>query len=144
MTFDCGGPPMAFPVTGWPGTLHGALGLNEDRSYSIVLSYDYFLGMPWTLHFEGRLGGAPMQTRGGSAELRVAGQHGLRAIFHEPNNDLVFNVDADESGCRMTVDSQLHAGKADYTLYNGHNELDDLRFTHCSAVHTVAATCQAQ
>jgi hypothetical protein len=143
MTFDCAGPPIPFPVANWPGTLHGVLGLNQDRSYSIKLHYELPFGQPWTLRWDGRLGAAPVQTRGGTAELRVGGPRSLRTIFHEPNNDLVFNVDADESGCRLTVDSQLHPGKTDYTLYNGLPE-DDLRYAHCSAIRTVSATCTAR
>jgi hypothetical protein len=142
MTVDCSGPPLAFPIAGWPGALHGVLGLNRDRSYSIELNFAFF-GAPWTLRWEGRLGAAPVQTRGGAAELRVAGQHELRMIFHEPNNDIIWNVDMDESGCRVSVDSPLHAGETVYTLYNGHPR-DDLRYAHCSAVRTVSATCTAR
>ena len=143
MTFDCGGPPMPFAVTEWPGALHGVLGLNRDRSYSIDLNYQAFLGTAWTLRWDGRLGGRPVQMRGGAAELRVAGPHSLRAIVHEPNNDVIINVDADQSNCRLAVDSRLHPGKTEHTFYSGLPEDED-RFYHCSGIRTVAASCQAQ
>jgi len=143
MTVDCTGPTVGFPITYWPAGLNGTLVLDQSRSYSIVLNFGG-LGMPgWTLRWEGQLGRAPALTRGGSAELRVAGQHTLKAILHEPNNDVVFNVDADENGCRLTVEPQLHPDKTIYTLYNG-DARDDFRFENCSAVRTVAATCHAQ
>jgi hypothetical protein len=143
MNVDCSGPEMPFPIAKWPVALHGVLGLNRDRSYSIELNFALAFGQPYTLRWEGRLGAAPAQTRGGAAELRVGGQHELRMIFHEPNNDIIWNVDADESGCRLSVDQQLHPGKTDYTLYNG-DPRDEFRFGHCSAVRTVSATCAAR
>jgi hypothetical protein len=143
MTFDCAGPPLPFPIANWPGALHGVLGLNRDRSYSIELNYAATFGPPLTLRWQGRLGATPVQTRGGTAELRVGGPRSLRTIVHEPNNDLVFNVDADESGCRLSVNSQLHPGKTDYTLYVD-DPRDEFRYAHCSAIRTVSATCTAR
>jgi hypothetical protein len=140
---DCTGPTVMFPVTGWPAELKGALALNPDRSYSIELSR-YGLGMPpWTLSWQGRLGGPLTQTRGGTAELRVGGLHSLRAIFHEPNNEIVLNVDVDESGCRLNPEPQLHRGKTAYTVYNG-DPRDDFRYELCPAIRTVSATCEAR
>jgi len=143
MTYDCSGPPTAFPIANWPGALHGVLGLNRDRSYAMELSFSGLGSPAWSLRWEGRLGGAPMQTRGGSAELRVGGPHRLRAIFHEPNNDIVWDVDADANGCQVTIANRLRPGRTDYTLYNG-DPRDELRFTHCTAIRTASATCTAQ
>lgn len=142
-TFDCAGPPTAFPVANWPGALHGVLDLNPDRSYAMELSFSSFGSPGWTLRWQGRLGGAPMLTRGGSGELRVGGPRRLRAIFHEPNNDIVWEVDADANSCQVTIDNRLRPGRSDYTLYNGEPR-DEVRFTHCSAVHTVSASCTAR
>ena len=131
------------PISYWPIEVKGVFGLNQDRSYSMELNFFGFLMPSWTLHWDGRLGGAPVQTRGAAGELRVAGPHRLRAIFHEPNNDIVWNVDADPNGCQVTVEAQLHPGKSVYTLYNGDPE-EEFRYQNCPAVRTVSATCTAR
>jgi hypothetical protein len=134
---------MGSPIHNWPVKVRGVFGLNRDRSYSMELNFSGFLMRSWTLSWDGRLGGAPVQTRGAAAELRVGGPHSLRAIFHEPNNDIVWNVDVDESGCRATVNAQLHPGKTVYTLYNGDPQ-EEFRYQNCPAIRTNAATCTAR
>jgi hypothetical protein len=89
------------------------------------------------LQWNGRLGGRPTVTAGGTAELRVAGPHSLRAIWREPhNNDVFMDLNAEGQSCSVSVNVKLHPGQTVYTLYNGRN------FENCPAIRIVQATCK--
>ena len=96
------------------------------------------LGIPTgLLRWNGQLGGRPTTTPGGTAELRVAGPHGLRAIWRQPHNDIFMDPVADQQSCRVSVDVKLHRGQTVYTLYNGRN------FENCPEIRIVQAICKA-
>jgi len=90
-----------------------------------------------TLSWNGQLGGRPASTAGGTAELRVTGPHGLRAIWRQPHNDILMDLVADQQSCRVSVDVRLHPGQTVYSLYNGRN------FENCPEIRIVQATCKA-
>lgn len=133
----CDGPTVSFPIRNWPAQVNGKASLLANRSTSMELSMSG-LGIPTgLLRWNGRLGGRPTTTAGGTAELRVAGPHGLRAIWRQPHNDIVMDLMADQQSCRVSVDVKLHPGQTVYTLYNGRN------FENCPEIRIVQATCKA-
>jgi hypothetical protein len=133
----CDGPTVAFPIRNWPAEVNGKASLLPNRSTSMELSMSG-LGIPTgLLRWNGQLGGRPTTTPGGTAELRVAGPHGLRAIWRQPHNDIFMDLVADQQSCRVSVDVKLHRGQTVYTLYNGRN------FENCPEIRIVQATCKA-
>lgn len=132
----CDGPTVAFPIRDWPAEVNGKASLLPDRSTSMEVSMSG-LGIPkGDLRWDGRLG-RPTSTPGGIAELRVAGPQTLRAIWRQPNNDIVMELTADKDSCSMSVNARLHPGKPFYTLYNGRN------YENCPEFRVVQATCKA-
>jgi hypothetical protein len=137
LLIGCDGPTVAFPVRNWPAELSGKASLLPDRSTSMELSMSG-LGIPkGDLSWNGKLGGRPATTAGGTAELRVAGPHSLRAIWRQPHQDIFFVLTADQQSCTMTVDVKLHPGQTIYTLYNGRN------YENCPEFQIVQTTCKA-
>jgi hypothetical protein len=133
----CDGPTVLFPIRNWPAQVEGTATLSPDRSTSMELAISG-LGIPkGAVRWDGRLGGRPTSTPGGTAELKVTGPHSLRAIWREPHNDIFMDFVADQQTCKLSVDVKLHPRETFYTLYNGRN------FENCPEIRTVSATCQA-
>ena len=137
LRIGCDGPTVSFPIRDWPAELNGKASLLADRSTHMEIAMSG-LGIPkGDLSWNGKLGGRPTMTAGGSAELRVAGPHSLRAIWREPHNDVFMDMTADGESCRMSVSVKLHPGQTVYTLYNGRN------YENCPEIRVVKATCKA-
>ncbi len=133
----CDGPTVLFPIRDWPAQVEGDVSLSSDRSTSMELTISG-LGIPTGVaRWDGRLGGKPTTTAGGTGELRVTGPHSLRAIWRQPHNDIFLDFAADQQSCNLSVDVKLRRGETFYTLYNGRN------FENCPEIRTVSATCQA-
>ena len=133
----CDGPTVSFPIRDWPAQVTGKASLLPNRSTSMELSMSG-VGIPTgQLRWDGQLGGRPTTTAGGTAELRVAGPHTLRALWRQPHNDIVMDLTADPQSCRVSVSARLHPGQTVYTLYNGRN------FENCPEFRVVRATCKA-
>jgi hypothetical protein len=136
LRIGCDGPTVAFPIRDWPAEVNGKASLLPDRSTSFEVSMSG-TGIPTGhLQWNGRLGGRPTVTAGGTAELRVAGPHSLRAIWREPHNDVFMDLNAEGQSCSVSVNVKLHPGQTVYTLYNGRN------FENCPAIRIVQATCK--
>jgi hypothetical protein len=137
LLIGCDGPTVSFPIRNWPAEVSGKASLLSNRTTSMELSMSG-LGIPTgQLRWNGQLGGRPTTTAGGTAELRVAGPHSLRAIWRLPHNDIVMDLTADQQSCRVSVDSTLPTGQTVYTLYNGRN------FENCPEFRVVQASCKA-
>jgi hypothetical protein len=136
LRIGCDGPTVAFPIRDWPAEVNGKASLLSDRSTSFEVSMSG-TGIPTGhLQWNGRLGGRPTVTAGGTAELFVAGPHSLRAIWRQPHNDIFMNLNAEGQSCSVSVNVKLHPGQTVYTLYNGRN------FENCPAIRIVRATCK--
>jgi hypothetical protein len=133
----CDGPTVSFPVRDWPAEVNGKASLLTNGSTSMELAISGFAIPTGILSWHGRLGGRPTTTPGGTAELRVAGPHSLRATWRQPHNDIFMVLNADRQSCSMSVDVKLHPGQTVYTLYNGRN------YENCPEIRIVQATCKA-
>jgi hypothetical protein len=71
------------------------------------------------MQYTAKLGGPPTAAPEGSASLRVAGRHTLRAIREYPNNYMVISLTVIGSRCTMTIEQRLKPGKRQYTFFNG-------------------------
>jgi hypothetical protein len=137
LRIGCDGPTVAFPIRDWPAQVDGKASLLPNRSTSFELAMSG-TGIPTGhLSWNGRLGGRPTVTAGGTAELRVSGPHSLRAIWRQPHNDIFMDLAAEGEACSVAVNVKLHPGHTVYTLYNGRN------FENCPEIRIVRATCKA-
>jgi hypothetical protein len=137
LRIGCDGPTVAFPIRNWPAEVNGKASLATNRSTSMEVTMSG-LGIPTgQLRWDGKLGGRPTTTPGGTAELRVAGPNTLRAIWRQPHNDIFMDLTADQQSCKVSVDVKLHRGETVYTLYNGRN------YENCPEIQIVRATCKA-
>lgn len=107
----CQNPPIQnFPIHG-----EGSGTLSTDRSAQLDMSSN----IEGRVVYNAKLGGKPMEAPEGTAALRVAGRHTLRAIREYPNNYIIINLTVVGSRCTMTIDQKLKPGKRQYTFYNG-------------------------
>jgi hypothetical protein len=107
----CQNPPIQnFPIHG-----EGSGTLSTDRTAQL----DMTSNIEGRVVYNAKLGGKPMEAPEGTAALRVAGRHTLRAIREYPNNYIIINLTVIGSRCTMTIDQKLKPGKKQYTFYNG-------------------------
>ena len=119
------------PISGsGPGTL------NADGTASADVTETAFI-LSTQIHFEGRLG-RPTPAPGGTAQVRVAGQHRLLLIWNLPNNQFVVTVNVTGQTCNASFAANLKPGKTEYTLYDGNT------YHYCGRPVPVSATCQVQ
>jgi hypothetical protein len=108
---NCDNPPVRnFPIHG-----EGTGTLSVDRSAQLEMDSN----VEGKVTLNAKLGAAPTEAPGGSASIRVAGRHTLRAIRDYPNNTIVINMTVHGSTCSMTLENRLKPGKRQYTFYNG-------------------------
>ena len=107
----CQNPPIKnFPIHG-----QGTGVLSTDRSATL----DVTSNVEGRMQYTAKLGGPPTAAPEGSASLRVAGRHTLRAIREYPNNYMVISLTVIGSRCTMTIEQRLKPGKRQYTFFNG-------------------------
>ncbi|KJC47173.1 hypothetical protein UP09_11205 [Bradyrhizobium sp. LTSP885] len=124
----CQNPPVQnFPIHG-----EGTGVLSADRSATL----DMTSTVEGRVQYTAKLGGAPMAAPEGSASLRVAGRHTLRATREYPNNLIIINLTVVGSRCSMTIDQRLKPGKRQYTFYNGSG------LSYCSRPTITRTSCE--
>jgi len=119
----------SIPISG-----SGIGSLNTDGSASADLTETAFI-LSTQIHFEGRLGRAA-PAPGGTAQVRVAGQHRLLLIWNLPNNQLVVTVNVTGQTCTASFAANLKPGKSEYTLFDGNI------YHYCGRPIPVSASCQ--
>lgn len=92
--------------------------LNTDGSATADVTETAFI-LSTTIHFAGRLGGAPTQAPGGTAQVRVAGKHSLLLIWNLPNDQLITRISVAGQSCSAGFEARLRPGKHEYTLFDG-------------------------
>jgi hypothetical protein len=114
MAVDCDHPAQVrnFHVSG-----RGAGVLRVDRSASVDLEITSLITN--TIHFEGRLGGAPRPAPGGTSQLHVVGTNRLRLIWNLPNNQPISDLVFSRNGCSATPAMKLKPGMCEYSLFDG-------------------------
>jgi hypothetical protein len=125
---DCTSPPVHnFPIHG-----EGTGELSTDRSAKLDLQSN----IEGQLQINTKLGAKASETPGGSASLRVTGQHTLRAVRDYPNNSIIIDLTVTGNSCRMKVANVLKRGKSQYTFYTLTGG-----FAYCSAPRITKAEC---
>ena len=117
---NCTNPAVSnFPIHG-----EGTGTLSTDRSAKLDLNSN----IEGPVSINAKLGARPSEAPGGSASLRVAGRHTLRAVRNYPNNSIIIDLTVTGSYCSMKVTNVLKPGKREYTFYTGGGG-----FAYCSA-----------
>ena len=125
---DCTSPSVhGFPIHG-----EGTGQLSSDRSATL----DFNSNIEGRVKIDTKLGAKPSEAPGGSAALRVAGRHTLRAIRNYPNNSIIIDINVVGSSCTMKVTNVLKPGKSQYTFYTGNGG-----FAYCSRPQITKTEC---
>jgi hypothetical protein len=125
---DCTNPSVHnFPIRG-----EGTGELSTDRSAKLDLSSN----VEGQVQINTRLGAKASEAPGGTASLRVAGRHTLRAVRDYPNNSIIIDLTVTGNSCRMKVANVLKRGKSQYTFYTLTGG-----FAYCSAPRIIKAEC---
>lgn len=130
-TVDCHSPiaMQNIPISG-----SGTGTLNADGSATADLTETAFV-LSNTIHFEGKLG-RPTAAPGGTAQVRVAGQHSLLLIWNLPNNQLITTISVAGQSCSAGFQARLKPGKSEYTLFDGSI------YHYCGQPRVSGASCQ--
>ncbi len=105
--------------------------LSADRSATL----DMDSNIEGRTRYNATLGAKPKELPGGSASLRVAGRHTLRAIRDYPNNSIVVYMTVIGNSCAMKIENRLKPGKRQYTFYG------KLGVAYCSRPRIVHTEC---
>jgi hypothetical protein len=88
-----------------------------------------------TVRFDGRLGAPPASAPGGTSQVRVTGQRSLRLTWNLPNHAFVVNIAVAGQSCSARLESRLHAGKQEYSLFDGYN------YHYCGKPRVASSSC---
>lgn len=124
---SCSNPPMQ----NLPIHVEGTGVLSTDRSAQLNMSSN----VEGPVQINTKLGGRPSETPGGSATLRVAGRHTLRAVRDYPNNIIVVSMTVVGNSCSMRVENRLKRGKRQYTFSTSGG------FAYCSRPQITRTEC---
>ena len=126
---DCERPAIRnFPIHG-----DGTGELSTDRSAKLNFSSN----IEGSVQINTKLGAKPSEAPGGTASLRVAGRHTLRAVRDYPNNSIVIDINVVGNSCTMRVANRLKPGKRQYTFYTPGG------FAYCSAPRITKTECSS-
>lgn len=126
---DCERPAIRnFPIHG-----DGTGVLSTDRSARL----DFTSNVEGSVQINTKLGAKPSEAPGGTASLRVAGRHTLRAVRDYPNNSIVIDINVVGNSCRMRVENRLKPGKRQYTFYTPGG------FAYCSRPRITRTECSS-
>ena len=127
---DCTNPAISgFPIHG-----EGTGVLSTDRSAKLDLNSN----IEGPVQINAKLGAKASEAPGGSASLRVAGRHTLRAVRNYPNNSIIIDLTVVGSSCSMKVANVLKPGKREYTFYTGSGG-----FAYCSRPQITKTECSS-
>ena len=128
---DCHRP---FQISNVPISGSGTGSLNSDGTGTADLTETAFV-LSSRIHFEGRLGRST-PAPGGTAQIRVAGQHRLSLIWNLPNNQFIVDIAVNGRSCTARFELQLRPGKTEYTFFDG------TIYHYCGLPSTESASCQ--
>jgi hypothetical protein len=126
--------PMA--VQNYVTHVEGTGVLNADRSALSDLSFQGSLAS-YRIHFEGRLGGAPVPAPGGTSSIHVLGKDQLRLVWSLPSHDNIVDIKTNGRSCRLNLSARLRSGSGAYQLYTGQG------FATCARPKLLRASCRA-
>jgi len=120
------------PVQNHPIHGEGTGVLSTDRTAKL----DITSSSEGRVQYETKLGGRPTAAPQGSASLRVAGRHTLKAVREYPNNYIIVNLTVVGNTCSVKMTNRLKPGKHQYTFYNGSS------LSYCSAPMFTRTSCE--
>jgi hypothetical protein len=118
-------------VQNFPIHAEGTASLSTNREASLEMTSN----VEGDVQYKGKLGGKPIDVPNGTAALRVAGRHTLRAIRDFPNNVLIVDLTIIGHSCSVKVVSRLKPGKHQYTFNTA------VGLAYCSQPRVVKAEC---
>ena len=117
-------------VQNFPIHAEGTASLSTNRDATV----DMTSNVEGSVQYSGKLG-SKVDVPNGSASLRVAGRHTLRAIREYPNNLLIVDLTIIGHSCSVKVVSRLKPGKHQYTFHTA------VGLAYCSQPKVVKAEC---
>ena len=105
---DCEQPS----VKDFPVHAEGTGTLSTDRTATLEMQSNVEGHMQYTA----KLGAKPTEAVGGSASLRVAGRHTLKAVREYPNNYIVVYMTVIGNACSLKIENKLKPGKREYAF----------------------------
>jgi hypothetical protein len=124
---DCNQPA----VRDFPVHAEGTGTLSTDRTATL----DMQSNVEGRTRYTAKLGAKPTEAIGGSASLRVAGRHTLKAVREYPNNYIIVYMTVIGNRCALKIDHRLKPGKRQYAFQS------NLGTALCAKPRLVHAEC---
>ena len=105
---DCQEPS----VKDFPVHAEGTGMLSTDRTATL----DMQSNIEGHTQYTAKLGAKPTEALGGSASLRVAGRHTLKAVREYPNNYIIVYMTVRGNSCALRIENRLKPGKRQYAF----------------------------
>ena len=105
---DCQQPA----VKDFPVHAEGSGTLSTDRTATL----DMQSNVEGRVQYTAKLGAKATEAPGGSASLRVAGRHTLKAVREYPNNYIIVYMTVIGNSCAMRIENRLKPGKRQYAF----------------------------
>ena len=105
---DCQEPS----VKDFPVHAEGTGMLSTDRTATL----DMQSNIEGHTQYTAKLGAKPTEATGGSAALRVAGKHTLKAVREYPNNYIIVYMTVIGNACSLRIENRLKPGKRQYAF----------------------------
>ena len=105
---DCQQPA----VRDFPVHAEGTGSLSTDRTATL----DMDSNVEGRMQYSAKLGAKPTEAIGGSASLRVAGRHTLKAVREYPNNYIIVYMTVIGNACALRIENRLKPGKRQYAF----------------------------
>ncbi|MCG2627360.1 hypothetical protein L6654_12050 [Bradyrhizobium sp. WYCCWR 13023] len=105
---DCQQPS----VKDFPVHAEGTGTLSTDRTATLDMQSNVEGHMQYTA----KLGAKPTEAVGGSASLRVAGRHTLKAVREYPNNYIIVYMTVIGNACSLKIENKLKPGQRQYAF----------------------------
>jgi hypothetical protein len=105
---DCQQPS----VRDFPVHAEGSGTLSTDRTATL----DMDSNVEGRVQYTAKLGAKPTEALGGSASLRVAGRHTLKAVREYPNNYIIVYMTVRGNSCALRIENRLKPGKRQYAF----------------------------
>jgi hypothetical protein len=105
---DCEQPS----VKDFPVHAEGTGMLSTDRTATL----DMQSNIEGHTQYTAKLGAKPTEALGGSASLRVAGKHTLKAVREYPNNFIIVYMTVVGNACSLRIENRLKPGKRQYAF----------------------------
>ena len=118
-------------VQNFPVHAEGTGTLSTDRTATL----DMQSNVEGRMQYTAKLGARPTEAIGGSASLRVAGRHTLKAVREYPNNYIIVYMTVIRNACALRIENRLKRGARQYTFTG------NAGVAYCSKPRIVRAEC---